>query len=148
VSLKRSSASFAAARGLVGRYSFARSWGRLNRPLFSGVPIIASIKVYHIARTEEASDIEVHGFREPSGRYLADSLSEGVTVADRPLLAESGIEIGLAVCFEIQVADRVLAGRERSEQGMRCRRFAVPALVLNRYPRRRLTLYELLMLVP
>jgi hypothetical protein len=75
---------------LVGRYFFARSSGRVNRPLFSGVPIIPSVKVYHIARVEEAADIEVRGFRDPSNRYL------GIWVADRPLLAESGIEIGLA----------------------------------------------------
>ena len=69
-------------------------------------------------------------------------------VADRPLLAESGIEIGLAACFEIQVADRVLIGRERSEPGTAYRKFLIPARVLNRYPRRRLTLYELLALLP
>ena len=106
------------------------------------------MKVYHVVKSEEASDIELQGFREPSGRYLADSLNDGVWVADRPLLAECGIEIGLAVCFEIQVADRVLMGRERSERGSEYRKFLVPAVILNRYPRRRLTLYELLMLVP
>lgn len=106
------------------------------------------MKVYHVARAEEASDIEARGFREPSGRYLADSLTDGVCVAERPLLAESGIEIGLAACFEVLVADRVLTGRERVEDGKGYRKFLVPALLLNRYPRRRLTLYELLMLIP
>jgi hypothetical protein len=106
------------------------------------------VKVYHIVRSDDAPEIDARGFREPSGRYLADSLENGIWVADRPLLAESGIEIGLAACFEIQVADRVLAGRERLEEGAEFRRFLVPALLLNRYPRRRLTLYELLMLVP
>jgi hypothetical protein len=106
------------------------------------------VKVYHIVRSAEAPDIEVRGFREPSGRYLADSLENGICVADRPLLAESGIEIGLAACFEILVADRVLVGRERVEAGKEYRQYLVPALLLNRYPRRRLTLYELLMLVP
>lgn len=127
---------------LVGRYSFARSSGRVNRPLFSGVPIIPSVKVYHIARAEEAADIEARGFRDPSNRYL------GIWVADRPLLGESGIEIGLAACFEIRVADRVLVGRERVEEGKEYRKFLVPARLLNRYPRRRLTPRELLMLVP
>jgi len=125
-----------------------RALGPVQPAPFSGVPAIASIKVYHVARAEEASDIEAHGFREPSGRYLADSLNDGVWVADRPLLAESGVEIGLAACFEIQVPDRVLMGRERSEQGQEYRKFLVPALLLNRYPRRRLTLYELLIQVP
>jgi hypothetical protein len=99
------------------------------------------VKVYYIAKAEEASDIEVRGFRDPSNRYL------GIWVADRPLLAESGVEIGLAACFEVLVVDKLLVGREQVEEGKGYRKFLVPPRLLNRYPRRRLTLSELLMLV-
>jgi hypothetical protein len=104
------------------------------------------MKVYHIAKAANASDIETRGFRGPTGRYLSDSRHNGVWVSDRPLLAESGIEIELAVCFEIQVLDWVLLSREWSEEGKGYRRFLVPAVVLNRYVCRRLTDDELLTL--
>lgn len=109
--------------------------------LFLGVPIIATVKVYYIAKAEEASDIEVRGFGDPSHRYL------GIWLADRPLLAESGIEIGLAVCFEVLVGKKSLVGRQRVDEGEGYRKFLVPPRLLNRYPRRRLTLSEMLMLV-
>ena len=103
------------------------------------------MKVYHVAKAENASDIDTHGFQGP-GRYLADAQPGGVWVADRPLLAESGTPIEVAACFEIQVPDRVLLSREWIEDGKGYRKFLVPALVLNRYPRRRLTREQLLAL--
>ena len=103
------------------------------------------MKVYTIAKVGEASDIETRGFPEPTGTHLTDS-PQGILVADRALLSESGLELHEAVCFEIELPDKVLLGREWVEEGHVARRFLVPAAVLNRYLRRRLNLWELLVL--
>jgi len=105
------------------------------------------MKVYHMARAGNAPDIETRGFRGPPGRYLTDSLHNGVRVSDRPLLAESEIESEPTVCFEIAVPDKVLLSREWTEPRKGYREFLVPAAVLNRFRRRKLSDEELLTLV-
>jgi hypothetical protein len=104
---------------------------------------VASVNVYHVVKMESATDIERRGFRGPTGEYLSDSQHNGVWVSDRPLFVESDLQIELAVCFEIAVPDRVLLSREWTQVGEGYRRFLVPAAVLNRCGRRRLTPEEL-----
>jgi hypothetical protein len=111
-------------------------------PFFNAVRV-ASVKVYHITEAENAPNIERRGFRGPIGGYLSDSQQNGVWVSDQPLLIESALQIESVVCFEIAVSDRVLLSREWTQIGKGYRRFLVPAAVLNRFRRRRLSDDEL-----
>ena len=101
------------------------------------------MNVYHVVKAENATDVERRGFRGPKGGYLSDSQHNGVWVSDRPLSVDPDLQIELAVCFEITVPSRVLLSREWTQVGAGFRRFLVPAAVLNRYGRRRLTDEEL-----
>jgi hypothetical protein len=104
---------------------------------------VAAVNVYHIAKAENATDIETRGFRGPTGECLSDSQHDGVWVSDRPLLVESGLQPRLAACFEIVVPEQVLLSREWTQLGKGYRKFLVPAAVLNRFRRRRLADGEL-----
>ena len=88
------------------------------------------MKVYHITSRESVAAIEAHGFHDDTVPHLSALLRRaGVWVADVPLVLLSPL-LDIA-CFEIEVAEAVLAGNECRQEGRNYREFLVPAAALN-----------------
>lgn len=88
------------------------------------------IKVYHIAKAEDATYIERNGFW--------DGTDGGVRVSNRLLVHLSHINPNGMACFQMKVCRDWLLRSECSDKGPGYREFLVPAVELNEFPRRRL----------
>lgn len=100
------------------------------------------MKVYHVTSFATAEAIDLNGFQNGSGNYLTPNECTGVWISDRPLDENEGITLAEA-CFELEIDEGELRAFERIEDGKRYREWLVPAELLNRAPRRRLTNDEL-----
>jgi len=96
------------------------------------------MKVYHITRAQNAMEIVTSGFRDSAGTSPSGSAHRGVWVCDQLLVLLSGIDLNDMACFEIKVLEEWLMRHESSEPGKGYRKFLVPAIELNNFPRRRL----------
>jgi hypothetical protein len=96
------------------------------------------MKVYYITTADEAANVQMHGFRDGTGRPTSVSEHRGVWVSDRLLVLLAGIELDDMACFEIRVPREWLFRYEWREQGKGYREFLVPAMELNEFPRRRI----------
>jgi hypothetical protein len=70
------------------------------------------MKVYHIARAENAVKVLAGGFRDSTGTYLSGSVHKGVWVSDQLSVLLSGIELDDMACFEIKVLEEWLIRHE------------------------------------
>jgi hypothetical protein len=91
---------------------------------------LRSIKVYHIAKAEDAIDILHNGF--------CDDVDGGVRVSNRLLVHLSHINPNDMACFQVRVSKEWLLRSECNDKGLGNREFLVPAVDLNDFPRRRL----------
>jgi hypothetical protein len=91
---------------------------------------LRSIKVYHIAKAEDAVDVLHNGFR--------DGVDSGVRVSNRLLIHLSHMNPNDMACFQMKVSKEWLLRYECSDKGHGYREFLVPAFELNDFPRRRL----------
>lgn len=99
---------------------------------------LRGVKVYHIARAEDASDILHNGFRDRADAYMAGSAHSGVRVSNRLLVHLSDIEPNDMACFQMKVPKDWLVRHEIGDKGHDYREFLVPAFELNEFPRRKL----------
>jgi hypothetical protein len=93
------------------------------------------MKVYHVTQAQNAVEILTGGFHDPGD---AGPAHKGVWVSDQLLVLLSGIDLNDTACFEIKVLEEWLIRHESSEPGKGYRKFLVPAIELNDFPRRRL----------
>ena len=100
---------------------------------------LRSMKVYHIARLEDAGDIMENGFRDNVGSPLIGSAHQGVLVANRLLVHLSPIDPRDIACFQMKVSKEWVVRHEFGDKGKSYREFLVPAVELNEFPRRRLS---------
>ena len=99
---------------------------------------LRSIKVYHIAAAEDATDILHNGFRDTARTNGSTSAHSGVWVSNRLLVHLSNISLNEMACFQIKVSKEWLGRHECGDKGRAYREFLVPASELNEFPRRRL----------
>ena len=102
---------------------------------------LRSIKVYHIAKAENAIEILQNGFRDSrdtNASYTIGSAQSGVWVSNRLLVHLSHIDLHDMACFQIKTSKEWLFRNECGDKGRAYREFLVPAEELNEFPRRRL----------
>lgn len=97
-----------------------------------------SVKVYHIAKSEDASDILQNGFRDGTDAFTAGSAHSGVRIANRLLVHLSQLDPSEMACFQIKVSKEWLIQYEYGDKVKPYREFLVPAFELNDFPRRRI----------
>lgn len=85
------------------------------------------MKLFH--RTDHASSIVQHGFRDGTGYYMTSSLYSGVWLSDIPLDCNEGASGNELLVIEIPEDE--LAEWEWVEEGKPYREFCVPAEVVN-----------------
>ncbi len=100
-----------------------------------------SIRLFHATSGEAATQIGRDGFEDRTGYYLTDTTWTGVWVSDVPL-DENDFDIKPSptdAYFAIDADEARIAEFEWIEEGKTYREWLIPAVLLNTFPRTRLT---------
>jgi hypothetical protein len=96
------------------------------------------VKFYHCTSLQAAAEIEVAGFIDATGSYgLVGAEVTGVWIADCELDCNAGVDNSSAA-FELEIDESSVEAFEVIEEGKGYREWIVPAVMLNKAPRRRI----------